>query len=265
MITVDHTIDLFSVIDRLKQLVAEIGKLQQENLGSAKLAFAVKSTAIDIVTEIDKRSEEKIIAFIQESYPAHAILAEESGRSEAQSDYLWIIDPLDGTTNYAQGLPIFSISIALAYRGQTILGLVYAPILDELYYAVRGRGAFLNDWPIHVAAKTNLLDSVLATGFPYDVAEHPVNNIDYFTRLLPKTRAIRRFGSAAYDLASVACGRFDGYWELNLSPWDVAAGILLVEEAGGIVRPFREDRKVSIIAGNNSIVGQIYNEIRTLQ
>ncbi|QDR81098.1 inositol monophosphatase family protein [Sporomusa termitida] len=261
----DHTIDLFGVIDRLKQLVAEIGKFQQENLGSAKLALAVKSTAIDIVTEIDKKSEAKLIAFVKEYYPAHAILAEESGRSAAQSDYLWIIDPLDGTTNYAQGLPIFSVSIALAYRGQTILGLVYAPVLAELYYAVRGQGAFLNDRPIHVAAKTNLLDSVLATGFPYDVAEHPVNNIDYFTRLLPKTRAIRRFGSAAYDLASVACGRFDGYWELNLSPWDAAAGILLVEEAGGTVQPFRQDRKVSIIAGNNTIVGQIYNEIKTLQ
>ncbi|HWR10109.1 inositol monophosphatase family protein [Sporomusa sp.] len=261
----DHTIDLFGVINRLKQLVVEIGKLQQENLGSAKLAFAIKSTAIDIVTEIDKKSEEKIIAFVKEYYPSHAVLAEESGRSEAQSDYLWIIDPLDGTTNYAQGLPIFSISIALEYRGQTILGMVYAPVLDELYYAVRGQGAFLNNRPIHVSNKTQLLDSVLATGFPYDVAEHPANNINYFTRLLPKTRAIRRFGSAAYDLASVACGRFDGYWELNLSQWDAAAGILLVEEAGGIVAPFRQDRKVSIIAGNNTIVGQIYNEIKTLQ
>lgn len=258
----EQTIDMALAVDRLKQLVLDIGNLQKENLGRTNLVIDVKSTAIDLVTEIDKKSEEKIIAFLNKYYPSHGILAEESGQSESVSDYLWIIDPLDGTTNYAQGLPIFSISIALTYRSETVLGMVYAPVLDELYYAVKGQGAFLNGQPIHVSPKEKLIDSVLATGFPYDVATHQANNINQFNNLLLKTRAIRRFGSAAYDLASVACGRFDGYWELNLSPWDAAAGILLVEEAGGKVIPYREDRKVSIIAGNSSIVNQIHQEIK---
>lgn len=255
-------IDLGHTLAKLKVLVKEIGLLQKENLGKVNLAIDVKSTAIDIVTEIDKKSEEKIIAFITENYPDHAVLAEESGRSALDSEFLWIIDPLDGTTNYAQALPVFSVSIALQHQGKTILGVVYAPVLDELYYAIRGQGAFLNDRPIRVSSKKRLIDSVLATGFPYDVATHPDNNIEQFGQLLLKTRAIRRFGSAAYDLASVACGRFEGYWELNLSPWDVSAGILLVEEAGGSVLPYRKDRKVSIIAGNQAIVDQVFQEVK---
>ncbi|WP_371361537.1 Inositol-1-monophosphatase [Sporomusa rhizae] len=262
----EQTIDLsIGVIDKLKQLVKEIGSMQRQNLGRTNLAVAQKSTSIDLVTEIDKKSEEQIIAFLQDHYPAHSFLAEESGETGGDSDYLWIIDPLDGTTNYAQGLPIFTISIALNYQGKPVLGMVYAPVLDELYYAVKGQGAFLNDQPIHVSDKTQLIDSVLATGFPYDVASHKANNTNHFNNLLLKTRAVRRFGSAAYDLACAACGRFDGYWELNLSPWDAAAGMLLVEEAGGMVLSFRDDRKVSIIAGNKAIVNEIWMEIKQLE
>ncbi|WP_371381499.1 inositol monophosphatase family protein [Sporomusa aerivorans] len=259
----EQLIDLSAAVNQLKELVLHVGELQKENLGRVNLAIDVKSTAIDLVTEVDKQSEQKIIAFIKQYYPEHGILAEESGQAASDSDYLWTIDPLDGTTNYAQGLPVFSISIALSYRGETVLGVVYAPVLNEFYYAIKGQGAYLNDKPIQVSAKNQLIDSVLATGFPYDVASHQVNNVDSFNKLLLKTRAIRRFGSAAYDLAGVACGRFDGYWELNLSPWDVAAGILLVEEAGGRVIPYRSDRKISIIAGNNGIVSRIEHELKS--
>ena len=262
MIAVNQSIDLSVVLGQLILLVQNVGRLQTENLGRVNLVVDAKSTLIDLVTEIDKKSEAIILAFIRERFPDHGILAEESGQSAGEADYFWTVDPLDGTTNYAQGLPIFSISIALSYRGQTVLGIVYAPVLNELYYAIRGQGAFLNDKPIRVSEKKRLIDCVLATGFPYDVASHPANNIRSFGSLLPKTRAIRRFGSAAYDLAGVACGRFDGYWELNLSPWDAAAGILLVEEAGGIVLPFRTDRKISIIAGNRCLVGQIEHELQ---
>lgn len=168
--------------------------------------------------------------------------------------YLWVVDPLDGTNNYSQGLPVFCVSIGLQYRGETLLGVVYAPYLDELYTAIRGKGAFMNHVLIHVSDKTELDRSVLATGFPYDKGIHPVNNIDNLSRILPHLRGIRRMGSAAYDLCGVAAGFLDGYWELGLKLWDVCAGVLIVEEAGGHVEPFRDDRGIAILSGNPKIV-----------
>ena len=149
---------------------------------------------------------------------------------------------------------MFCVSIGLQYRGETLLGVVYAPYLDELYTAIRGKGAFLNNAPICVSDKTELDRSVLATGFPYDKGIHPVNNIDNLSRILPHLRGIRRMGSAAYDLCGVAAGFLDGYWELGLKLWDVCAGVLIVEEAGGHVEPFRDDRGIAILSGNPTIV-----------
>jgi len=254
-------IDLANVLEKVKELALAVGKMQQENLDKTRLEVSTKSSSIDLVTEIDRKSEEIIIKFIQERYPSHAILAEESGRHSGDSDYLWIIDPLDGTTNYAQGLPIFCVSIALQYREETVLGVVYCPVVGQLFTAIRGQGAYLNSQRLQVSAKQELIESVLATGFPYDIAENPANNITYFNRIVLKARAVRRIGSAAYDLACVAAGKFDGYWELKLSPWDVAAAMLMVEEAGGRIVHFRKDRGIAIIAGNEVICEKIRREI----
>jgi len=254
-------IELQEVKERIEQVVTAVGLLQQQNLGRSDLKIDRKSSSIDLVTEVDKQSERLLIDFVQGYYPSHAILAEESGTLGGPSDYLWVIDPLDGTTNYAQGLPIFSISVALQYKGETMVGVVYAPVVGQMFTAIRGQGAWLNGERLRVSAKTNLLECVLATGFPYDAATQAINNLTYFNALLVKARAIRRFGSAAYDLACTAAGRFDGYWEMKLSPWDVAAGLLLVEEAGGQVIHFREDRGVSVIAGNQAIAQKIQAEL----
>lgn len=254
-------LNLFDVVDKVRLLAEEIGTMQRANLGRTDLEIAKKSSGIDLVTEIDKKSEHAIVEFLQKNYPTHGILAEESGLTQQNSEYLWIVDPLDGTTNYAQGLPIFAISIALQHHGETVLGVVYAPVLGQMFTAVKGDGAYLNGQKLHVAEKTTLIESVLATGFPYDIAEHPHNNVQYFAELVVKARAVRRMGAAAYDLACVAAGKFDGYWELKLSPWDAAAGILLVQEAGGQVIHFRNDRGISIIAGNQDICQLIRSEI----
>jgi myo-inositol-1(or 4)-monophosphatase len=257
-------INLSETMEKITQIAQQTGEMQKQHLGRNDLQIDTKSTGIDLVTEIDKKSEQMIMDFIMEQYPSHGILAEESGLSEHNSDYLWVIDPLDGTTNYSQGLPIFAVSIALQYRGETVLGVVYTPVTDQLFTAIKGHGAYLNDERLHVSAKTELAESVLATGFPYDIASHPANNVAYFSEIVVKARAVRRMGAAAYDLACVAAGKFDGFWELKLSPWDVTAAVLMIEEAGGKVIHFRHDRGVSIIAANEAICQKIYEEIRRI-
>ena len=248
--------------DALQGVARKVGAMQRENLGRRDLQMDRKSTSIDLVTEIDRKSDEWIVDYLRQEYPGHAILAEESGESGEQSEYRWVIDPVDGTTNYAQGLPIFAVSIALEHRGEKVLGIVYEPVTDEMFSAIKGQGSYRNGKRLQVGSKSELIECVLATGFPYDIATHPVNNIDYFTSLAKKTRAVRRMGSAAYDLACVASGGFDGFWEMNLSPWDVAASILIVTEAGGDVLPFRDDRKISIVAGNPLISQKILAALR---
>lgn len=238
------------LVQDVQELARKVGQHQLANLGRKNLQMETKSSANDLVTEVDKQSEAMIMEFIRTRYPDHAVLAEESGHTAAASEYLWVVDPLDGTTNYAQGLPIFAVSIGVQYRQQTMAGVIYVPALDAMYSAVRGQGAFCNGVRLAVSDKTELAACVLATGFPYDIVQHPLNNLDYFSVMSRKVRAVRRFGAAAYDLACVAAGTFDGFWEMNLSPWDVTAGLLLVEEAGGTVIPFRDDRRISIIVGN---------------
>ncbi|VBB07440.1 inositol monophosphatase suhb [Lucifera butyrica] len=255
-------IELSVALASAEEIARSVGQMQKERLGRKDLRISRKSSGIDLVTDVDKKSEEAIIRFIKDRYPSHAILAEESGRSDNESDYVWVIDPLDGTTNYAQGLPVFSVSIGLTYRDEAVLGVVYVPVMDQSFTAIKGQGARLNGEPIQVAAKTELLESVLATGFPYDIADHKDNNVNYFSDLVVKARAIRRMGSAAYDLACVAAGKFDGFWEMGLNPWDITAGVLLVEEAGGQVIHFRSDRKISLIAGNAVLCQKVLAEIR---
>jgi len=246
------------------QAVRESGEIQKEWLRKDKrIEF---KGAINLVTEVDRRCEQRIVEIITKALPEHNILTEETPMPELPSPYRWIIDPLDGTTNYAHGYPCFCTSIALELEGKIVLGAIYDPLLDELFTAQKGKGAFLNGERIAVSATDRLTNALICTGFPYDLRESTVNNLDHFNNLIMEARAIRRDGSAALDLCYVAAGRFDGFWELKLQPWDVAAGKLLVEEAGGTVTDFRGDPLdiygQQLLASN----GRIHEEmIRVLQ
>lgn len=190
---------------------------------------------IDLVTDVDHQSEDFLIGQIQHRFPGQAIVTEESGHISGQDCCVWYIDPLDGTVNFAHGLPFFCVSIAYAEGGQALLGAVYDPLRDEMYLAQRGRGAWLNGQPIHASDVDNLDQSLLVTGFPYDIRTHPENNLDLFTRFMLISQGVRRLGSAALDLCYVAAGRLDGFWEVRLKPWDIAAGGLIAQEAGATV------------------------------
>lgn len=193
---------------------------------------------INLVTEADQRSEEVILSIIKDSYPNHRILAEETGESGNSSSFKWIIDPLDGTTNYAHGYPCFCVSLAIEYEEEVLYGAVYDPVKDELFTAEKGKGAFINGKAIKTSSTKQLDQSLLCTGFPYDVRDDMDSNILNFRTFLMKAQAVRRDGSAALDLCHTAAGRFDGFWEQKLFPWDVAAGGLLVTEAGGKLTNF---------------------------
>ena len=190
---------------------------------------------IDIVTEIDRQSEAFLLGEIHKRFPDDQIIAEESGEQPGKDCCAWYIDPLDGTVNYAHGVPIFSVSIAYQQGGILRLGAVYDPMRDECFSAERDRGAWLNEEPIQTSSTRTLVGSLLVTGFPYDIRTSPNTNLDYYARFSLLTQGVRRLGSAALDLCYVAAGRLDGFWETNLGPWDMAAGALIAEEAGGIV------------------------------
>jgi len=203
-------------------------------IAQAKLGITYElKGAINLVTAVDKASETLIVNAITKTFPEHDILAEEGSATRKDSPYKWIIDPLDGTTNYAHGYPLHCVSIALEYKGQVVLGVVFEPNRDELFTAIKGMGAKLNDKVISASPVVELERAMLATGFAYNVRETLENNLDHFQAMLMKAQAIRRDGVAAIDLCYVACGRYDGFWELNLFPWDVAAGGLILTEAGG--------------------------------
>ncbi|MFE4106563.1 inositol monophosphatase family protein [Almyronema epifaneia] len=198
-----------------------------------------KGRADNLVTEADKAAEVEVLAVLQRHVPEHAILAEESGaRGRAESDYLWAIDPLDGTTNYAHQYPFSAVSVGLLFQGQPVVGAIFDPFHKELFRAAQGLGATRDRQPIHVSDTTDLARSLLVTGFAYDRRETADNNYAEFCHFTHLSQGVRRGGAASLDLAYVACGRLDGYWERGLSPWDLAAGVVLVKEAGGKVTAY---------------------------
>jgi len=209
------------------------GRFLMENLhGGFKVA---RKGEIDLVTEIDVEAERLIVSRLKAAFPDHAVLAEEMHAGTLPGGCTWIIDPLDGTTNYAHGFPVFSVSIGLEIAGVIEWGIVYNPNLQEVFVARRGDGAFLNGHPIRVSQTESLVSSLVATGFPYDIRTSSQNNLDYFHAFALRTQGVRRAGSAALDLCYVAAGRLDGFWEFKLNPWDVAPGYLMVREACGRV------------------------------
>lgn len=213
------------------------GSIIVRNFGRVDAASAARKGYNDFVSEVDRQAEAAIIDIVHKAYPNHGILAEESGK-QGNSEYLWVIDPLDGTTNFLHGFPVFSVSIAVKHRGQLEHGVVYDPLRQEIFAASRGGGAQLNDRRIRVSGCSGLQNALLGTGFPFRELEHLDAYLLVFRDLLAKTTGIRRAGSAALDLAYVACGRLDGFWEFGLREWDIAAGALLIQETGGFIGDF---------------------------
>ena len=219
----------------------------------------------NLVTEADHASEKAILEVIKTNFPGHSILTEETGNLPQESDYKWIVDPIDGTINFAHGIPINCVSIGLEFRGEMIMGMVCNPHLKELFFAEKGKGATLNDKPIKVSRETDVMKSCLVTGFPYIYLNIPNGPLDIFERLIREGVPVRRLGSAAIDLCWVACGRFDGFYEHKLEPWDSAAGSLIVKEAGGKVTDFTGGEfsvyQHRILATNGIIHDQMLNII----
>lgn len=229
------------MINKTIEIAKEAGQIIREGFGK-DISVEFKTDKANLVTNIDKAAEKIITDYITKNYPLHSILAEESGNNRKDSEFTWIIDPLDGTTNFAHKLPIFAVSIGLQKNGETILGVVYDVMRDIIYSTERGSGSYSNGIKLNVSSNQNLDESVVVTGFAYDRKDKYKSAISVFGEFINKTRAVRRLGSAAIDFCYVASGVFDGFWEANLSPWDVCAGMLLVEEAGGRVTNFNNKR-----------------------
>ena len=222
-----------TVLELAFRLARAAGEIQRDRYAT-DLEIHTKSAPVDLVTDVDKACEALIVGTLESERPEDAILAEEGGeRIRAEAAWRWVIDPLDGTTNYAHAYPRFCVSIGVEFQDARSVAVVYDPLMDELYHAVAGGGAYLNGRPIRVSKETALDRSLLATGFAYDRRKSEQDNLDNFAAFLKAARALRRDGSAALDLCYVAAGRLDGFWEFKLAPWDVAAGYLIVEEAGG--------------------------------
>jgi len=227
-------------LDNLKKTAIEVAKaggiVAMQGFGQSK-QIDFKSSDTDLVTEFDRKSQEAIVNIIRKKYPTHGILAEEDLSTDLDAEYVWVIDPIDGTTNYAHHSPIFSVSIGLVHQNDPIVGVVYAPAMSEMFVAAKGQGATLNDIPIQVSDIEKISQSILGTGFNYDQVIVQ-KNLKYFSSLIHQSRAIRRLGSAALDMCWVAMGRFDSYWEMGLNAWDVTAGRIIVTEAGGRISDF---------------------------
>ena len=240
-------------LEFVKTITQEAGKILESFTGG-DLGIEHKSRT-DLVTKADHASEQFLIGAIREAFPDHAINAEESGHWEGTPDHQWFIDPLDGTLNFAHGVPMYCVSVGYAYRGELELGVVYDPVHKECFYAERGQGAFLNDKPIHVSGFEDLVDCMLVTGFPNNMWGTPDDNTYNFIRFSKLSQTVRRLGSAALDIVYVGAGRLDGFWEVEINNWDIAAGSLIVREAGGVVSNIYGDRDflqepISIVAAN---------------
>lgn len=220
----------------------------------------------DMVTDVDRRAEEIILEGIRRAFPEHGVLAEESGENNAQSDYRWVVDPLDGTTNFVHGYPFYCVSIAVQHQEETVAAVVLNPVLGEVFSALKGAGAQLNGKPITVSAASDLSKALVATGFPYQIGYHWQHSMTLFEAFYRNCHGVRRDGAAALDLCYVAAGRFDGFWEYELQPWDVAAGLLIVQEAGGKTTDFLDnpsgicDRQV--LASNGFIHDEMLQVMR---
>ena len=255
------------MINDLIEISKQAGKLIKEGFGK-NLQVNFKTNEINLVTQIDKASEKLIIDFIKNKFPSHSILAEEGGGVNNDSEYLWVVDPLDGTTNFTHGLPIFAVSIGVQKNNKTIAGVVFDVMRDVIYSAELGSGAFANSSKLNVTDTEKLNHSLLVTGFPYNIAENPDHAFERFVALTKKSRGVRRLGSAAIDFCYLASGVFDGFWEVNLQPWDICAGKLIVEEAGGLVTDF-ECKQIDIyskkiLCTNNKIHNQIIDVMNEL-
>ena len=220
-------------LELLESLARKAGEILREGqLNGFEVSFKGE---IDLVTEVDRRSEDFLLAEIARQFPSHRVIAEESGEVQGDCECAWFIDPLDGTVNYAHSVPFFAVSIGYQKLGQMRLGVVYDPMRDECFCAERGRGAWLNGKPLRPSSQTQLIQSLLVTGFPYDIRTNPENNLDHYSRFSLLSQGVRRMGSAALDLCYVAAGRFEGFWEIQIKSYDIAAGGLIAEEAGAVV------------------------------
>jgi myo-inositol-1(or 4)-monophosphatase len=221
----------------------------------------------DLVTEADRKSEALILERIRAQFPSHDVMGEEGTRIESGSDYKWYVDPLDGTTNFAHGYPVFCVSLGVRFRGKSAAGVVYDPTRDEMFAAEASKGATLNDKPIHVSTTSRLADSLIGTGFPSH-KRHKNPNIHFYHQITLRSHGVRRAGSAALDLCNVACGRFDGFWEFNLNPWDTAAGVVIAEEAGARITdfsggPFQLDSRETL-ASNGLVHDELLHEFQEI-
>ncbi len=248
----------------MQELAREAGELLMSFFG--KVAIEYKGD-VDLVTEADRRSEQLIVGRIRKQWPDHDLIGEEGSRRETGSDFRWYVDPLDGTTNFAHGFPVFCVSMGLEYRGERIAGVVYDPSRNEMFAAEKGGGSRLNGVPSHVSKTTRLAESLVATGFPSH-KRHKNPNIHFYHQITLRSHGVRRAGSAALDLCYVACGRFDAFWEFNLNPWDTAAGVLLVQEAGGKVTnfsdaPFNIDSR-EVLATNTILHREMLKEFQDI-
>jgi myo-inositol-1(or 4)-monophosphatase len=251
-------------LPQIQDIAREAGALLMSYFGKVEVQY---KGDVDVVTEADHKAEELIVARIRDLWPTHDITGEEGTSTQTGSEYRWYVDPLDGTTNFAHGYPVFCVSMALECRGERIAGVTYDPTRDELFAAEKGSGATLNGQKVRVSTVESLAESLIATGFP-SKKRHENPNIHFYHQITLRTHGIRRAGSAALDLSYVACGRYDGYWEFNLNPWDTAAGVFLVQEAGGTVtgfynRPFAIASR-EVIASNTVLHPELKRELETI-
>lgn len=243
------------------ELAKQIGEYQKSYFRSENIKMSTKSTDVDFVTEVDLACDRMIVDQLAKWFPSDTILSEEQGLSKGTGKYTWIIDPLDGTTNFSIGHPIFAVSIA-RWKGKTpVFGVVYVPMLDELFYAQSGKGAYMNNDLISKKEPVEMGQAVLATGFPYDRASAQNNNSENVAKMVPKVKGIRRLGAAAYDLCLVSAGVLDAYWELRLGWWDLAAGMLMITEAGRNFTFTEEDGKYNVVCGDEFLCETLINEL----
>lgn len=257
-----------NMLEDLLACIGQAGEIALSHFRTDGLRVFNKLNDSDIVTEADREVEAFIRGFMANHYPSHSMLGEETGESPASAEddtktegaWRWVVDPIDGTTNFYAGIPFWAVSIGIQGDGETQLAAVFNPATGELFHAVKGEGAFLNGKRIGVLGESRLSRCVVATGFPVDRASNPANNLAAFTRVLPRVRDVRRLGAASVDMAYTAAGFLSGYWELNLHEWDVCAGELIATEAGAVCDRFRPDRNVSMLCASPAI----YQELKAL-